>query len=216
MVVSAGSVGVAYDGVADEYAELFSDHISEDATERWVVDLFGRLCRDDGNETIADLGCGPGRIAAHLAGAGNRVMGVDVSAEMIRIARGRAPQLEFRVGTMASFLAGRQGSVGNALFWYSTIHAAPGELAALLAATFAAVRPGGYVLLGFLSTADPAAAEPEPYDHRVAAAHRYSLAVVHRRLLDAGFGVLHLGLRAPGPAERVHNGYALARKPPLT
>jgi SAM-dependent methyltransferase len=140
-------------------------------------------------------------------------MGVDVSAEMIRIARSRSPQLEFRVDAMASFLRARPGSVGNALFWYSVIHTAPEELAALLATTFTAVRPGGHVLLGFQSMADPAAAT-EPYDHRVAAAYRYSLAEVHRRLRDAGFGVLHLGLQAPGPGERVHAGYALARKPP--
>jgi SAM-dependent methyltransferase len=209
------SVGAAYDAVAEEYAERFADHISVDVTERWVVDLFGRLCRDAGNETIVDLGCGPGRITAHLARAGNRAMGVDVSAEMIRIARSRAPRLEFQVGAMTPFLEARPDAVGNALLWYSAIHLTPEELAALLAATSTAVRAGGHVLLGFLSTADPAAATA-PHDHRVVAAYRYSLAEVHRRLLDAGFGVLHLGLRAPGPGERVHAGYALARKPPLT
>jgi SAM-dependent methyltransferase len=212
-VLSDAAVGAAYDAVAERYTALFADQISADPTERWAVEEFGRLCRDAGNETIADLGCGPGRIAAHLARAGNRVVGVDVSAEMIRIARGRSPELEFRVDSMTSFLAARPGAVGNALLWFSAIHAAPEELAALLAVTATAVRPGGHVLLGFLSTADPAAAT-EPYDHRVAAAYRYSLAEVRRRLVDAGFDVLHLGQRAPGPEERAHAGYALARRPP--
>lgn len=98
--VTEVSVGAAYDAVAGAYAERFGP---VDDTERWVV----------------DLGCGPGRIAVHLARAGNRVVGVDASAEMIRIARGRAPELEFRVGDMAPFLAARPDAVGNALLWYS-------------------------------------------------------------------------------------------------
>ena len=213
MVLTEASVGAAYDAVAERYTALYADQISADATERWVIDHFGQLCRDAGNEMVVDLGCGPGRIAAHLAQAGNRVMGVDVSAEMIRIARSRSPQLEFQVDSMASFLQARPDAVGNALFWYSIIHTAPEELAALMVTTFTAVRTGGHVLLGFLSMADPAAAT-EPYDHRAAAAYRYSLAEVRRRLFDVGFSVLYLGLREPGPEERVPAGYALARKLP--
>jgi predicted TPR repeat methyltransferase len=212
VVLTEASVAAAYDAVAERYTALYANQISADATERWVIDQFGQLCRDTGNEMIVDLGCGPGRIAAHLADAGNRVMGVDVSAEMIRIARSRSPQVEFQVESMASFLQARPDSIGNALFWYSAIHTAPDELAALMRTTFAAVRTGGYILLGFQSMADPAAAT-ETYDHRVVSAYRYSLAEVHRRLLDVGFSVLHLGLRAPGPEERVPAGYALARKP---
>jgi SAM-dependent methyltransferase len=36
-----------------------------------------------------DVGCGPGRLAAALAGAGCQVMGIDVSAEAVRQARRR-------------------------------------------------------------------------------------------------------------------------------
>ncbi len=212
-VLNEASVGAAYDAVAELYTSLYTGQISADAGERWVIDRFAELCRDAGNEAIADLGCGPGRLAEHLATSGNRVTGVDVSSEMIRIARDRSPGLDFEVGSMSAFLRARPDAIGNALFWYSLIHTAPPHLSELLAEAFAAVRAGGYVLVGFQSMADPAAAS-QSYDHRVAPAYLYSLAEIRRRLVDAGFSVLHLGLRAPGPGERVPAGYALAQKLP--
>lgn len=39
---------------------------------------------------IADLGCGTGSLAVLLAEAGNQVSGVDISGEMIRLARAKA------------------------------------------------------------------------------------------------------------------------------
>jgi SAM-dependent methyltransferase len=214
-VLNDTSVGAAYDAVAEHYTTLYADQIRADATERWIIDQFGQLCREAGNELIADLGCGPGRLSAFLTEAGNHILGVDVSAEMIRIARRRSPHLSFQREDMTAFLTARPDSVGNAVFWYSTIHLAPDELPALMRTTFRAVRVGGHVLLGFLSTADPAAAI-EPYDHRVVPAYRYSLAEIHRLLIEAGFRVQHLGLRAPALHERAHAGYALARKPPIS
>jgi SAM-dependent methyltransferase len=38
---------------------------------------------------VADMGCGPGLDAAHLAGLGHRVVGVDLSAGMLDVARER-------------------------------------------------------------------------------------------------------------------------------
>src|SRR5262245_35689235 len=39
------------------------------------------------NQTVLDVGCGPGRSTAFLRGLGNRVVGVDVSPAMIKHAR---------------------------------------------------------------------------------------------------------------------------------
>jgi len=47
-------------------------------------------------KTIVDVGCGTGTAVRELATAGARVVGVDVSGEMIRVARERAPGLDFR------------------------------------------------------------------------------------------------------------------------
>ena len=49
---------------------------------------------------VVDLGCGPGAWAGRLVEAGYDVLGVDLSAAMIRLARRRAPRATFRVGSL--------------------------------------------------------------------------------------------------------------------
>lgn len=49
---------------------------------------------------VVDLGCGTGLWAQELKKAHYRVLGVDVSESMIRIARTRVPDAEFRVGSL--------------------------------------------------------------------------------------------------------------------
>jgi trans-aconitate methyltransferase len=50
----------------------------------------------------ADLGCGPGRITAHLAGLGVSAFGVDLSPKMIGLARHAYPDLRFTEGSMTA------------------------------------------------------------------------------------------------------------------
>lgn len=52
---------------------------------------------------IVDLGCGSGIWARELAGAGYQVVGVDISSDMIEIARHRVPKAEFHVGSFLVF-----------------------------------------------------------------------------------------------------------------
>jgi SAM-dependent methyltransferase len=49
---------------------------------------------------VVDLGCGSGLWADRLTKAGYRVFGLDISEAMIAIARSRAPDAEFRVGSL--------------------------------------------------------------------------------------------------------------------
>jgi SAM-dependent methyltransferase len=53
--------------------------------------------------TIVDLGCGSGIWARHLTDAGYQVVGVDISAAMIDLARKRAPDAGFQVGSVHQF-----------------------------------------------------------------------------------------------------------------
>ncbi|MGF1470203.1 MAG: class I SAM-dependent methyltransferase [Rubrobacteraceae bacterium] len=46
---------------------------------------------------VVDLGCGSGITAQILSDAGYEVLGVDISADLIEIARSRVPRAEFRV-----------------------------------------------------------------------------------------------------------------------
>jgi SAM-dependent methyltransferase len=53
---------------------------------------------------IVDLGCGSGIWARHLTDAGYQVIGVDISAAMIGLARQRAPDAVFQVGSIREFV----------------------------------------------------------------------------------------------------------------
>ncbi|BBH71708.1 hypothetical protein ACTI_83930 [Actinoplanes sp. OR16] len=53
-----------------------------------------------GSGIAVDAACGTGRYAAHLAGRGHRVIGVDSSAAMLAHARARVPEGDFRLGDL--------------------------------------------------------------------------------------------------------------------
>jgi 2-polyprenyl-3-methyl-5-hydroxy-6-metoxy-1,4-benzoquinol methylase len=51
---------------------------------------------------VLDAGCGTGYVSKQRHDRGARVTGIDVSARMIAIARGRHPELDFRVDDCAA------------------------------------------------------------------------------------------------------------------
>ena len=63
-----------------------------------LLDLFARCGIRDG--LVVDLGCGSGLWAEQLVKRGYEVLGIDISEAMIRLARQRAPQAEFRVASL--------------------------------------------------------------------------------------------------------------------
>lgn len=48
---------------------------------------------------VVDLGCGSGALARRVVDAGHDVLGVDLSPDMIRLAKQRVPEARFRVGS---------------------------------------------------------------------------------------------------------------------
>lgn len=74
---------MAYGKFAAVYDRLMADM----PYEEWIA--FARECfaRYGSPSTVADLGCGTGSVAIPLAGLGCRVYGIDLSEEMLAIAR---------------------------------------------------------------------------------------------------------------------------------
>ena len=109
-----------------------------------------RRMRDGGirKGLVVDLGCGSGRWAKMLTGAGYDVLGIDLSPDMIRLARRHAPQARFAV---ASLLEARIPScvavtaIGEAVN-YAFVRNSEAELARLFQRVHAALRPGGLFL----------------------------------------------------------------------
>ena len=161
----------AYDAVADTYAQMFRDTLRDNPLDRAILDGFAELVRSGGDGPIADLGCGPGHITAHLHELGRTAFGVDASSAMIELARQAYPGLRFDVGSMTA-LTIADGELGGVLSRWSVIHTPPPELPAVLAEFHRVLAPDGHLLIGFSATDGPAYAT-QVFDHTVAPAYRW-------------------------------------------
>lgn len=98
------------------------------------------------NGLVVDLGCGSGRWARFLGDAGYRVLGVDQSPDMIRLARARAPEAEFRTGPLLSAelpACDAVTAIGEIVnYQFDRRHSRAG-IGRLFRRVYAALRPGG-------------------------------------------------------------------------
>ncbi|WBP91804.1 class I SAM-dependent DNA methyltransferase [Kitasatospora cathayae] len=137
----------SYDTVAADYARLVVPPAGMDPLSRAMLAAFAELVRESGGGVVADLGCGPGKVTAHLAALGLPAFGVDVSGEMIALARRSHPELRFQQGEMAA-LELPDRALGGILAWYSVHHTPDEQLPALFAEFHRVLAPGGHLLLG--------------------------------------------------------------------
>lgn len=133
-----------YDAIAVGYAKRFGGQLAVEPVNLAMLGLFARVATG----LVVDIGCGQGRVAAHLAGLGLDVSGVDLSPEMIALARKTYPHLRFDVGTMTGLALG-DGVARGLLAWYSTIHVPDEDLPRVFAEFHRVLAPGGQALLAF-------------------------------------------------------------------
>jgi SAM-dependent methyltransferase len=86
-----------WDALAEAETSVYVGDPARGASE--VAALFGRLSADPRGGLCVEVGCGPGRMTAELAGRFDRVAALDISPAMIERARGavEATNVEFRV-----------------------------------------------------------------------------------------------------------------------
>ncbi len=135
----------SYDAVARRYAAEIGGELAAKPVDRALYQLFAELV---GAGTVGDVGCGPGHVAAYLAGLGLTPVGVDPSPGMIEVARERYPELDFALGSFAE-LPVADGGWAGAVAPYSIIHVAEPDRPAAWAELARAIRPGGWLLVAF-------------------------------------------------------------------
>ncbi|MGC5364531.1 class I SAM-dependent methyltransferase [Streptomyces sp. DT24] len=190
----------AYDAAAPTYARLFRDSLRDSPLDRAILGAFAEVVSASGHGRVADLGCGPGHVTAHLDALGLAVFGVDASSAMIELARQDHPGLRFDVGSMAaSGIA--DGELGGVLSRWSVIHTPPRELPAVLAEFHRVLAPGGHLLIGFSASDDPSH-PTQVFDHAVAPAYRWWPDHLAAMLREAGLAEVARMVREPQPTDR--------------
>jgi ubiquinone/menaquinone biosynthesis C-methylase UbiE len=128
--------GRSFDGLAANYDRR--EALAGDPLEPWLRDALPAA-----GHTAVDLACGAGRHSVLLAERFDRVLAVDLSAEMIDLARQRrpAPNIDYRQGDLLD-IDGRFDLV----FCSSALHDVD-DLDRALAHARSLVAPGGTALL---------------------------------------------------------------------
>ena len=130
----------SYDAVASEYEATFLDELDGKPQDRAMLRDF----IDATTDPIADLGCGPGQVGRFVRSRGRTVVGVDVSAEMARLA---SRHLDGALVSDLRHLPFAGASLGGVVAFYSLVHLPREELRVALAEIHRVLRPGGRLLL---------------------------------------------------------------------
>jgi SAM-dependent methyltransferase len=138
----------SYDTDATGYADKVRGLLDESPFLRASLALFAELVRDAGGGPVADIGCGPGYVTRHLHDLGVDAFGIDLSPEMIALARRDYPDLRFEVGTMTD-LDLADHSVAGVLAYWSVIHVPDPVVPEVFGQFRRVLRPGGPLLVGF-------------------------------------------------------------------
>jgi SAM-dependent methyltransferase len=207
------STRAAYDATVDVYVERIGTEIVEGVEQGPELALLGDFVRMVGaGARIADLGCGPGRMIAHLGRQGLDVIGVDLSLGMLSAARRAHGGVGVAQADLAALPLCSQAFDG-AVFWYSIIHTQASLLAALFAEARRIVVDGAPVMLGFQAGEGELVHRDQVGGRPVSLTNvRHSPAAVAEALEVAGFSVESISVREPiGELESTPQAFLLAR-----
>jgi SAM-dependent methyltransferase len=162
---------------------------------------------------VADVGCGPGRVAAFLAARGLDVVGVDVSQAMLAVARDAHPDIRFEQGWLSA-LPFRGGSLGGAVCWYSIIHTPPEQLDEVFTELQRVLTEDGHLLLAFQAGDGECVHRPDAYGTDISlTSYRHSPDAVARSVIAAGLQVHTRAVREPElDHETTPQAFILARR----
>lgn len=137
-------VRATYAAVAEVYAETLTGELDHLPFERWLLERVAA----EADGPVVEVGCGPGHVTAHLAALGAEARGLDLTPEMVEVARARFPGVRYDVGDLRRLMRPESAAGwGAVLAWYSLIHLADSELPGALDALVRPLAPGGLLVL---------------------------------------------------------------------
>jgi SAM-dependent methyltransferase len=200
-----------YNTVARSYADQIPGLSAETDADIALIDSFATRISASGGGTVLDAGAGPGRVTHYLSELGLDISGVDLSPGMVEVARATYPGLRFAVGTHQR-LDVADASLAGLIAWYSIIHTALDGLPAVFAEFARALRPGGFLLLGFHAGSEVVHVT-QSYGHEVMIdLNLFSADAISQLLAEAGFTEITPIVRAPEGRERRPQAFVSAQR----
>jgi len=142
------SVQHAFDQVAANYDQYFTESVIGRHQRRALWRQLDQLFRP--GVRVLDLGCGTGEDAIRLSEMGIEVHGIDISSEMIAVARLRAPEIEFDACSIENLHELPADRYDGAFSSFGPINCVR-DLAPVASELANRVKPGGYVALCTMS-----------------------------------------------------------------
>ncbi|WP_256840569.1 class I SAM-dependent methyltransferase [Ornithinimicrobium faecis] len=198
----------SYDRLAEGYATQFYAELDTMVLERALLGAFAEEVAD--GAPVLDVGCGPGRTTAYLAERDLSVTGLDLSPEMVRLARDRHPDLSFAVGSMTD-LPVPDGTLGGLLAFYSLIHVPTADVPLVLAEWRRALRPGAPVAIAFQVGSEVRKVREHAGQNVDLDFHRRHPEQLAQLLAEAGFSLWSTTVQPPAEPGKTPHAFILAR-----
>ncbi len=190
-----GDLQSGYDRIADEYARRIYGELANKPLDRNLLDRFAASVCNSG--MTCDLGCGPGHVARYLQERGAQVCGVDLSGEMIRIARKLNPGIEFSQGDMRALPVQDAAWAGIAAY-YSIVNLPPADVAKGLHEMARVLTPDGRLLVAFHTGEDTLHKESDLWGSGVTLeTNFFRVSTVSGFMREAGFEIDDVVEREP-------------------
>lgn len=212
MEQTSDDIRTCYDAVAEEYASRFGGELAHKPLDRDLLARFASEVRGQG--PVYDLGCGPGQTTALLHDLGVRVRGLDLSVELLAVAKRLHPGVEFEPGDMLALPLADE-SLAGAVAFYAIVHLSPGGLRQVLSEVHRVLWPGGLLLLAYHIGEGSHRVEDFLGRHVAMDFVFFPTDVVAGELLAAGFAEVEVIERDPYPDVEFpsRRAYVFARKP---
>ncbi len=210
--MNSDEVRRAYDIVAGQYHTRFANELVHKPFDRMWLDRFAASLQSDAR--VLEVGCGDGHVGAYLAARGARVEGLDLSFEMVRVARRAYPNLGFCVGD-ALALPYATASIDAIVAFYSIVNLTAWDCRVAFAEFARVLRGDGLTTLAFHIGDERLLVDNWWETTASLDFHLHPLERICGQLADAGFEVVlceHRGPYAPEVEAQTRRGYVVARR----